>query len=114
MTGRSRAGPRRGASINRPAAVIFHARVEPAATSTRPWRAQAARAPASRGPGAPTRRRAHPRDLTGADGLAVVLVLGVAEGAEDDALFGGHDPPNLPTALTGWLDERPVLLLVDQ
>ena len=38
MPGRSRAGPRRGASINRPAAVIFHARVEPAATSTRPWR----------------------------------------------------------------------------
>jgi len=26
MTGRSRAGPRRGASISRPAAVIFHAR----------------------------------------------------------------------------------------
>jgi len=52
------------------------------------------------------------RDLTGADGLAVVLVLGVAEGAKDDALFGSHDPPNLPTALTGWLDERPVL--VDQ
>ena len=52
-------------------------------------------------------------DLTGADGLAVVLVLAVAEGAEDDALLGGHDPPNLPTALTGWLDERPVLL-VDQ
>ena len=49
--------------------------------------------------------------MLSADGLAVVLVLGVAEGAEDDALFGGHDPPNLPTALTGWLDERPVLLV---
>jgi hypothetical protein len=35
---RVRAGPRRGASISRPAAVIFHARVEPVATRTRPWR----------------------------------------------------------------------------
>jgi len=52
-------------------------------------------------------------DLVGTGSLSVVLVLGVAEGAEDDALLGGHDPPNLPTALTGWLDERPVLL-VDQ
>jgi len=31
MTGRSRAGPRRGASISRPAPVIFHALVEPVA-----------------------------------------------------------------------------------
>ena len=36
--------------------------------------------------------------LTGADGLAVVLVLGIAEGAEDDALFGGHDRPNLASS----------------
>jgi hypothetical protein len=38
------------------------------------------------------RRGTNRRDRTGADGLAVVLVLGVAEGAEDDALLGGHDP----------------------
>jgi hypothetical protein len=40
------------------------------------------------------RRGTHRGDLTGADGLAVVLVLGIAKGAQDDALFGGHDPPN--------------------
>ena len=34
-------------------------------------------------------------DLVGADGLSVVFVLGIAEGAEDDALLGGHGPTNL-------------------
>ena len=52
------------------------------------------------------RRGTYRRDLTGANGLAVVLVLSVAEGAKDDALLGGHNPPKLPTALTGWLDKR--------
>jgi hypothetical protein len=59
------------------------------------------------------RRRARRRDLVGADGVTVVLVLGISQNAQDNALLGCHDPLNLPTALTGWLDERPVLL-VDQ
>ena len=43
----------------------------------------------------PPRRGTDRRDLTGADGLSVVLVLGIAKRAEKDALFGGHDRPNL-------------------
>jgi hypothetical protein len=94
MAGRSRAGPRRGASISRPAAVIFHARVEPAATKTAVALEQHERS-------RDVIRASVPRcgtcrgDLVGADCLSVVLVLGIAEGAEDDALLGGHDPTNL-------------------
>ena len=35
------------------------------------------------------------RDAARADGVAVALVLGVAEGGEYDALLGGHDPATL-------------------
>jgi hypothetical protein len=45
---------------------------------------------------APLPRRGTRRgDLPCADGLAVVLVLRVSERAEDDALLGSHDAPNL-------------------
>ncbi len=36
-----------------------------------------------------------PPPRLGTDSFSVVLVLGVAQGAEDDALLGGHDPTNL-------------------
>ncbi|HEV7807954.1 MAG TPA: hypothetical protein VGO80_19210 [Solirubrobacteraceae bacterium] len=38
------------------------------------------------------RRGADRSDLTGADGLAVVLVLDISQGREDDALLDGHGP----------------------
>ena len=95
MTGRSRAGPRRGASISRPAAVIFHARVEPGRDE---HEAVALKQHERRGdevrPAAP-RSGAHVGDAAGADGVAVALVLGVAQSGEDDALLGGHDRPKL-------------------
>jgi hypothetical protein len=94
MTGRLRAGPRRGASISRPAAVIFHARVESDATSTRPSREQHERGGHEVGPAVP-RSRAHGGDPAGAHGLAAMLVLSIAQGGEDDALLGGHDPSKL-------------------
>jgi hypothetical protein len=48
---------------------------------------------------APLPRRGTRRgDLPGADGLTSARVLRVSEGAEDDALLGGHDPSNLPRA----------------
>jgi hypothetical protein len=40
-------------------------------------------------------RGAHSGDLTGADGLSVVLVLGVSERAEHDSLLGSHRQRNL-------------------
>jgi hypothetical protein len=98
MTGRSRAGPRRGASISRPAAVIFHARVEPAAARTRPWRSSRTSAAVTRS-GRPCHGAgADVGDAAGADGIAVALVLGVSEGGEDDALLGGHDRPEASPA----------------
>jgi hypothetical protein len=63
--------------------VIFHARMEPATTSTRPRRSS---------------RRARGtcrRDLPGSNGLAIVLVLGVTQGAEGHPLLGSHHTPNL-------------------
>ena len=48
-TGRSRACPRRGGSVSRPAAVIFHARLEPVAASTMRRRARAGRHAERRG-----------------------------------------------------------------
>ena len=75
--------------------MIFHARVEPAATSTRPWRSSSTSAAVTRS-GRPCHGAGHTvGDPAGADGVAVVLVLGVAEGGEDDALLGGHDRPKL-------------------
>ena len=41
------------------------------------------------------RRRARRRDLVGADGVTVVLMLGISQNAQDNALLGGHDPLNL-------------------
>lgn len=41
-------------------------------------------------------RGTHRRDLTGVGGLAVVFVLGIAKGTENDALFGGHDGRSYP------------------
>lgn len=46
------------------------------------------------------RRRARRRDLMGADGLTGVLVLGIAESAQDDALLGGHGLTNLAPITT--------------
>ena len=105
MTGRSRARPRRGASISRPTAVIFHARAAPAAakTSSSSTSARVTRS-ARLGYGA-----GHTADdLMGADGLSVVLVLGIAEGVEDDALLGGHDRPNLAMSADARRYRRPV------
>jgi hypothetical protein len=43
------------------------------------------------------RRGAHSGDLTGADGLSVLLVLSVSQRAEHDALLGSHRQRNLAT-----------------
>ncbi|MCA1679381.1 MAG: hypothetical protein LC777_10750 [Actinobacteria bacterium] len=43
------------------------------------------------------RRGAHSGDLTGADGLSVLLVLGVSQRSEHDALLGSHRDRNLAT-----------------
>jgi hypothetical protein len=97
MTGRARAGPRRGASISRPAAVIFHARAEPAATRTRPQVCSSHSAWVTRSGRSCHGGGAHSGDLTGADGLSVLLVLGGSQRAEHDALLGSHRQRNLAT-----------------
>jgi hypothetical protein len=80
--------------------VIFHARAEPGAEHEPVALEQhqrlghEIRAPA---PG----RGADGGDA-GTDGLVVLLVLGVAQGAEDDALLGGQGPSNLGPDLGRW------------
>ena len=92
MPRRRRAGPRRGGSISRPAAVIFHARVE---AGRGEHHAVALEQHERRGhevrPAVP-RSRADVGDPARAHGVTVTLVLGISDGAEDNALFGGHDP----------------------
>jgi hypothetical protein len=51
----------------------------------------------------PPRCGTHRRDLTGADGLAVVLVLGIAKGAEnDDGCGAGVDSASQRGATRTW------------
>jgi hypothetical protein len=57
------------------------------------------------------RRGAPSGDVTGADGLSVVLVLGVSQRSEHDSLLGSHRQRNLASAVQRDLGARAVSAL---
>ena len=92
MRGRLRAGPRRGGSSERPVAVIVQ---PPAAARAGQREAVSVQQPERLGDQSAAtmpRAAAHGGDLAGADGLAVVRVLGISKRAQHSTLLRGHAP----------------------
>ena len=92
ISGRLRAGPRRGGSSARPVAVIFQPPAAPALGSTRPCACSSPSAWVTR-----SLRRCHgpPHqggDLAGGDGLSLMLVLGISQRAQHGPMLTGHAP----------------------